>query len=393
MFNCYSMVKLSALFLLTFFFATGFAQDKNLQAIAYYNKAETAFNNAMYEEALDYVKQAELTLGSTNSKLLYLKIQTLNLLAKINPEKTTELKRSIAQFYQYTDQSSYPAEKYLNITTIEIELKEQERMLKEQEKQEEADFLKAKNTAGLDEFIAFAAKYPNSKYMVQLKEKSDAYEIYKQQQAKEEEIKKRDEKKAVKPRGFYMNWGFKLEKWKSEDENLVLTQSFGKGASFEIGNRFFKKKNAKKKFQAGFDIAWVNPSVSIINYEKYQVDENSTRIDSLNSNAIMCDIQFFKMGPIFAWNLKKDRHFLFLKLQAGGSYMLSTTPIPPKITYDGFDRSLQYIGPVFGIRLEYMYRKLLIGISYQYSMAFPLNTGGHFEHVHQLISPTIGVKF
>lgn len=134
----------------------------DLQAIALYNKAELAFNNTAYEEALDYIKEAEELLGRSNSKILYLKIQTLDLLFKIDMKRAQPLEQAIAKFYSITNRNNYPQEKYMRVATIELEL--QERLAAEK-----SDFEKLKSSDEVSEYETFFSNYPGSSYEAQLK--------------------------------------------------------------------------------------------------------------------------------------------------------------------------------------------------------------------------------
>ncbi len=143
------------------------AQDKNTQAIVYYNKAETAFNGASYEDALNYLTKAEDLLGASNTKILYLKVKTLDLLAKIDASRIKELQRALAQFFQNVDQVSYPKDKYIEITTIDVDLKD--RLGSENE-----DYKKIKDFNNISELESYLTKHPASKYDRQLRPKYDS---------------------------------------------------------------------------------------------------------------------------------------------------------------------------------------------------------------------------
>lgn len=139
---------------------------KDMKALAMYNKAETAYQSELYEEALDDINQAETILGKTNSKILYLKVNILNQLAKIDNTKVVPLKRAINQFYQLTDQSTYPSQKYMDIVNIELDLNKK---LKE----EEDAYAKLKDSQDPEVYNTFLQKYPYSKHFNEVKEKYD----------------------------------------------------------------------------------------------------------------------------------------------------------------------------------------------------------------------------
>lgn len=180
------------------------AQSKtDMQAIALYNKADMAYNNASYEEALGFLKEAEDVLGRSNSKILYLKIQTLDLLAKIDAKKTSELQNAISRFYQITDRNTYPRDKYMRVTSIEIELKE--RLANE-----ESDFQKLKTSEDVGEYDAFFNNYPNSKYEAQLKPKYN--QLLEKQKLKQQ-------------KAFEQNW---------KDRNLPLLKKYQSKGTAEV---------------------------------------------------------------------------------------------------------------------------------------------------------------
>ena len=88
------------------------------------------------------------------------------------------------------------------------------------------------------------------------------------------------------------------------------------------------------------------------------------------------------------WNLKKSQHFLYLTPQIGGNFALYDIPGLYGSTAD----NVLGFGATGGFKLEYLYRKLLIGIKYQYNFVYDFESesllGGH-----QIVVPTIGVKF
>jgi hypothetical protein len=157
--------------LLLFLLATGFviqAQDNNAQAIVYYNKAEAAYNNAAYEDVLNYLDQAETLLGASNSKLLFLKIQTLNLLSKIDDSRLIQLKQVITQFYQSIDQNTYPKDKLMEITSIEIDANTKLT-------DEENAYKKTKASDNISDYERFFNAFPKSKYDAELRPKYNAF--------------------------------------------------------------------------------------------------------------------------------------------------------------------------------------------------------------------------
>ena len=171
-------------------------QDKNMQATVYYSKAESAYNSGAYDEAVNNLKQAENVLGQTNPKILYLLIQSMNHLCKTSPLRIPEIKTALVKFFQIVDQKNYPYEKYLEVTTIDIDLKELEQKLVEKEKMELPFFQRVRASNDdimLDSFITI---YPNSKYLPELRDRINALEQKKQEQ-KAAELKRSKEKNKV----------------------------------------------------------------------------------------------------------------------------------------------------------------------------------------------------
>src|SRR4051812_22860125 len=95
-------------------FAQG-ATDAETQANGFYNKAEAAFGVGNYASAYENCQLAEKALGTTNSKILYVKIQALDYIARVDTKKAATLKKLIDQFYRVTDAKNYPPEKYQRI--------------------------------------------------------------------------------------------------------------------------------------------------------------------------------------------------------------------------------------------------------------------------------------
>ena len=139
------------------------AQDKDDIAKALYAKAESSYTSEKYDEALKYLNDCESTLGSTNSKILYLKVNALNKLYIISGENLAGLKFALDNFFEITDKSTYPSEKYSDIVNIKIDLPSQ---IKEREQiaEQQPAYSKLKTSNSKAEFEEFFRKYPKSKY-------------------------------------------------------------------------------------------------------------------------------------------------------------------------------------------------------------------------------------
>ncbi len=383
-------MKKNILFFLLLTSGSLFAQDKTLQATAYYNKAEAAYNNRNFNESVNYLNQAENILGGPNPKTLYLKIQALNELTKSSSDKLSELKQALEKFYEIVNKDFYPTDKYLDITTIDLELREREQTIRENAKLEELAFQKAKSSDNLAYVTLFLNSYPNSKFIPQLSDRINALREQKEQVRIEEEKKALEAKKNAKPNGFYMGLGFALQTLQNLERPLGVN-FMAKGGSFDLGFKIFYYKNLDKKFRVGFDLGLVSYSFALSNYYNYtQYDAFQDAYTPDNGRAVLHTIQFLKIGPTFSLDLKKSQHFLYITPQVGGNFSIYN--IPGKYGSHTQSTGVMGMGVTGCFKVEYLYRKLLIGIKYQYNLTIDLNDkqmlGGH-----QIVVPTIGVKF
>ena len=107
-------------------------------------------------------------------------------------------------------------------------------------------------------------------------------------------------------------------------------------------------------------------------------------------SATMHTLQFMKMGPVFSIDAAKGQHYIYITPQVGGCLLAGKIP-----NFSGSHEDREKIlslGASPSIKIEYLYRKLLIGIRYQYNVTVDLE----YEDVlgsHQAIVPSIGVKF
>ena len=87
------MKKYLSLSVILFFAFNGFAQiEGNTKAKLYFFEAKKLFNQNDYADALSYIAKTETTLGSTNGRILNLKIKTLYNMGKfIEAEKALSL--------------------------------------------------------------------------------------------------------------------------------------------------------------------------------------------------------------------------------------------------------------------------------------------------------------
>lgn len=287
--------------------------NTDLQAIALYNKANTEFNNASYEDALKYLQQAEELLGSTNSKILYLKIQTLDLLFKIDMQKAQQLQAAINQFYEVTNPDNYPKEKYMNVTSIEIDLK---RRLKAHE----ADYLKLKGTEDIGEYDAFFSNYPGSKYEAALKPKYNQLA---------------EQKKIADRLAFEKNW---------KEKNLPLLKEYqSKGrAMVGIGSTFLIAGVGMVAFSTAelyFEFTWPDdkPKTETVGWNTYDTEEYllyseelAYRFISMVSIGSATAVTGIILAPIGAKFINKSKRIKNEAKEKG--IELSYTPIVSPVT-------------------------------------------------------------
>jgi formylglycine-generating enzyme required for sulfatase activity len=112
-------------FLLIFllFPATLSAQDVRDVALAYYQRAEEAYNGGNYQRALDNVLQAEAVLGKSSAALLYLKVKSRVALFKANPvlTDTAVINETFKAFFTVTDKHNDPKRRYQEILNLKLD--------------------------------------------------------------------------------------------------------------------------------------------------------------------------------------------------------------------------------------------------------------------------------
>jgi uncharacterized protein (TIGR02145 family) len=80
--------------------STTYAQlDSNYKAKLYFTEAETQFNQNNFKVALEYIQKTEAELGSTNGRILNLKVKTL-----YSDGQFAKAQKVLEQFSQYEDQ-------------------------------------------------------------------------------------------------------------------------------------------------------------------------------------------------------------------------------------------------------------------------------------------------
>lgn len=99
---------------------------QNMEAKAAYLLAEEEYNNKRYESSIKFLDEAAAKLGSTNPRILYLKILSLQALAQKNPARNPELKTAIETFEKLPDLASVGEDKQLEVMKIKLRLSRNE---------------------------------------------------------------------------------------------------------------------------------------------------------------------------------------------------------------------------------------------------------------------------
>lgn len=116
------------IFLKTFFFllamysSKGNAQNNTMEAKAAYLLAEEEFSAGKYENCVRYLDSAAAKLGSTNAKILFLKILSFEFLSKKDPSRIPQLINTINAFEKSPDVSSFNEEKQLEVMKLKLKL-------------------------------------------------------------------------------------------------------------------------------------------------------------------------------------------------------------------------------------------------------------------------------
>jgi len=110
---------------LIFSFTTLSAQTNQTEAKAAYLLAEESYGKGDYKTALRYLELTKKSLGSSNSKMLYLWIQTEIEISKTEPGNNEKILALIDEFEKLSDVNSFSEEKVLEITKIKLTLKTQ----------------------------------------------------------------------------------------------------------------------------------------------------------------------------------------------------------------------------------------------------------------------------
>lgn len=118
-----SNVRIIIFLLIVFFCLQANAQNNSMEAKAAYLLAEEDFNAGKYESSIKYLDEATVKLGASNAKILYLKIQCLQMLAEKDEKQMTRLKETIEAFEKAPDIESFNEEKQLEVMKLKMKMK------------------------------------------------------------------------------------------------------------------------------------------------------------------------------------------------------------------------------------------------------------------------------
>ncbi|HEY4061378.1 MAG TPA: tetratricopeptide repeat protein [Puia sp.] len=147
------------------------AQDRESEARVYYNKAEEEFNTkswAGFSHCIEELTKVESALGSTNPKILYLKIEAMG---AFSPDYFLyDLDSCVSKFFSLTDAKTYPEEKYAEIIQVKHFLDDR--------KQQAPDRYRLENTAEYKNTVDCLTQL--GALFIKRKDTTDAREYYRQ---------------------------------------------------------------------------------------------------------------------------------------------------------------------------------------------------------------------
>ena len=120
------------------------AQDPSDIARVYFTKAESAFAGGQNTDALKYVKLTEENLGTSNSKILRLKIAILNQLSVQEAAYLNELDMVLEVFFATVDKTKIDESVYLDILGVQIDTKDRLKAIEENSQQTQTQLSRPK---------------------------------------------------------------------------------------------------------------------------------------------------------------------------------------------------------------------------------------------------------
>lgn len=124
--------------------------SSNKKAKLYFTEAEKRFGQNDFETALEYINKTQATLGTTNGRILNLKVKTLYNLGQFH-----EANRALNKFEKYSNQvtESLKNDTYSYLVRIE-------RAIEELDKREDKMFSEAKREQSLYSMKKYVREFP-----------------------------------------------------------------------------------------------------------------------------------------------------------------------------------------------------------------------------------------
>jgi len=145
------------------------AQSNSMRAKAYYIEAEKHFELKKYEEALNSLVNVEEVLGSSNARVLGLKVKVLYKLGKYY-----EAREALSQFSKYKASSSLQSEITPYVLKVDkkiSEIEEEIKRKKQKQKQEDKAWQQALSQNNEYSYKKYLRNYPYGKYKSKAKNK------------------------------------------------------------------------------------------------------------------------------------------------------------------------------------------------------------------------------
>ncbi len=353
------MLKKSILLLclsFSFFVQTANAQTpKELEARSEYLAAETAYNAANYNSAVQHLNEAVKILGATNPKIQYLIVKSF-----YNSERYEETKTALDTYFSITDGAKADPEKYNEMVRLIAENKEKLRQITAEKQQKE------------EARIAKIAKMHSDS----IKHRRDDSLIVVQQAARKEAYKPIKEWGGF-TWGFYVHGGLAIpfntnanipratvfERW-CKDDMLNITR----GSSFEIGTSALFPLHNNNNLRLGFD--WTMFNITTFGQSKPFIYNGPTGNVNISTTAI--SLLSTQIGPVLGFRLASG-------MTVRAAYQLSLSAIAGGYTPAGSSHSSSYTGNIslqknpelllHAYSLTFKYRPLTLSAKYMNGLA------------------------
>lgn len=151
------------------------AQSKNDQAKAYYIEAEKNYGLENYQSALNNLSKVEEILGSTNARVIALKVKSYFEMGDFN-----NAKKNLNKFSNYSSSEALKNEILSYIVKIETKLEEAKINAERERNEDEKNYLRAKTTHTIESYNTYLNNPKNSIYRSEAKKILDEDEGFKQ---------------------------------------------------------------------------------------------------------------------------------------------------------------------------------------------------------------------